>query len=544
MKTFRVLVILMMGAAGWESMQAVAADRTALLIANSEYGSVSLPRARENVIKLSAVLERAGFKVTMIENVEKDFRKTIEAYVSTCPNGGISLFYYAGLGNRFDRKASRTVTGPDGKKTKEYFTEPDAGIWAVKGRQPYTLDSVTKYFRDKSHARLNLLFFDTTHSAKFGQPARPGLASIDLSALPGSMVCYAMPPEQALPGDTESSLAQSLAEHLTKADQPIGEVMQRVEQDVLKRSGKRQQIWCRFALEQDQQARLIPAHQRNISTAETPPANPNPGDEWMNVRGMIFCWCPPGTFRMGLDDETSPQTRDAKPVEVRISRGFWMSKFEVTYGDYVRIRGRGPLGRLAYPYGNAPLTTGYGGARDFGPNMLEKAERKENRMPEGWTYRLPTEAEWEYACRAGGKSLYTFGDTADRLHQFANYADAALYKQDDAFYYANRDHDDGVGRQPAPIGSYEPNAWGIHDMHGNVAEHVAGSYTPELPGGTDPWPRVEKSRSVHRGGAWCSTVDYCRSGFRNVTGGKDSTDYLGFRVVLARKDLTAEKKKK
>ena len=84
------------------------------------------------------------------------------------------------------------------------------------------------------------------------------------------------------------------------------------------------------------------------------------------------------------------------------------------------------------------------------------------------------------------------------------------------------------------MGSYLPNAWGIRDMHGNVAEIVADHLVPgERPGGTDPLVRVEKDGQTQtRGGAWCSTPEYCESSFRNGTSGRDKHNFIGFRIVL------------
>ena len=96
-----------------------AADRTALLIANSDYGEHQLPEAKANVKKLSKALEQAGFSVTVKENVEKDFRRVLEAFLPTCPNGGTSLLYFCGYGSGYDRKLSRTIQKPDGTKAKE-----------------------------------------------------------------------------------------------------------------------------------------------------------------------------------------------------------------------------------------------------------------------------------------------------------------------------------------------------------------------------------------------------------------------------------------
>jgi len=170
--------------------------------------------------------------------------------------------------------------------------------------------------------------------------------------------------------------------------------------------------------------------------------------------------------------------------------------------------------------------------------MIAGVEEKAGRIPSGWEYRLPTEAEWEYACRAGSTSKYSFGDSKSDLDRFANYADASLHRFDDSFYYCDLSGDDGVGKRPAAIGSYEPNAWGIHDMHGNVSELCRDGYESTLPGGTDPKADGRKGTIVHRGGAWCSTPEYCLAGFRHFTVNSHNNghvSHIGLRMVLARK---------
>ena len=526
-----------------------AADKTALLIANSDYGEHPLPEAKANVGKLAKVLEQAGFTVTVKENIEKGshFRKELETYATTCPNGGVSLLYFCGYGSGFDRKMARTIEKPDGTKEKEWYVEPDSGLWGIADNSPYRIEDLIREFRMRSHARLNLLVLDCAYKYPKAKENQQGLMAIDSKTWPGGMVCYAAPPGKTLPAGTPSLLAESLSRHLPAKDRPLGEAMEAVRTEVATKSSGKQEIWARFSLPKDTSTSVTSSRKRNVSTSKLPPSKPKPGDEWINSLGMVFCWCPPGKFRMGIDGPATPQTRDASPVDVIISKGFWISKYEVALGDYSRARYgrtkplRGPIGFIPFNVCNVPLTTiDPSGVFGFAKN-LNAAEAKAGMLPKGWSYRLPTEAEWEYACRAGSSGRYSFGNSPRELAQFANFADAALLRQDSDFHYGDPTVDDGTGKRPAPIGSYEPNAWGIHDMHGNVNELCADGYLNALRGGLDPWePRIKEGDVVIRGGAWSSTSEYCQAGFRNSVGHKDKSGEfanVGLRVILSSMEL-------
>jgi formylglycine-generating enzyme required for sulfatase activity len=242
-----------------------------------------------------------------------------------------------------------------------------------------------------------------------------------------------------------------------------------------------------------------------------------------------LCWCPPGRFLMGSPHNEPGRRADEEQVEVTISRGFWTSKSEVTQGDWKRVIGNFP-DRLPSPeFGEGDNVSVYWinftEAEAYCAELSRRAHRS-GALPAGWEFTLPTEAQWEYACRAGTVSATSFGASMGR-HQ-ANFAGESTDR-------AVRP----VG-SARPVGSYPANPWGIHDMHGNVWEWCRDYYHSRLPGGTDPdlsglkgMPNRDGTYSrVRRGGAWIEPGWACRSACRLRYESHRRSDHIGFRVFV------------
>jgi formylglycine-generating enzyme required for sulfatase activity len=262
---------------------------------------------------------------------------------------------------------------------------------------------------------------------------------------------------------------------------------------------------------------------------------------------MVFI--PPGTFRMGSpEDEVDRYDWEGPQTDVIISRGFWMGKYEVTQGEYEAVMGNNPSHfngvRQAWDpeletyidvdYGtdpNRPVEFNSEFTQWFAANSyceaLTARERAVNRIPAGTAYRLPTYGEWEYACRAGTSTRFSYGDDPDytKLTDYAWYAD----------------NSDG---QTHPVGQKLPNRWGLYDMHGNVWEWcLARSYTPpggivlEPPEGAAPsvgWVGFMRGGGLsgeHFGGY--AQARYCRTACRTFRSTGTFPGLAGFRVVLA-----------
>ena len=218
---------------------------------------------------------------------------------------------------------------------------------------------------------------------------------------------------------------------------------------------------------------------------------------------------------------------NAQPVHpVTISRPFWIGRFEVTQAQYQAVMGSNPSVFKGSSYPNAaqrPVETVTWHNAVAYCTALTASEQAAGRVPAGYVYRLPTEAEWEYCCRAGTTTEFHFGPTLVCAQANFNFS-----------YHSNTVCSIGL---TAVVGSYAPNAWGLHDMHGNVWEWCQDGWdgSANYPSGpvTDPVVASGSFR-VLRGGSWYDGVSFtCRSAIRFGFIPSYSDVSIGFRVVLA-----------
>ncbi len=269
-----------------------------------------------------------------------------------------------------------------------------------------------------------------------------------------------------------------------------------------------------------------------------PSARPGPPDKTItNSIGMKLTLIPAGKFLMGSPD--TEKEREAKEIrhEVTISKPFYMGVYEVTQGQFETVMGKGK------PYQRAIFNARRGGGPDHPEENIqwyqavEFCKKLSDRLEEkraGRTYRLPTEAEWEYACRAGSTTAFNCGDSLSATQ--ANF--------NGNFPYG------GAAKGPylqktAKVGSYKPNAWGLYDMHGNVAEWCADYYDKDSyrtspktdPRGPEKGVLPTGYRNDHyrvvRGGCWLDEGRACRSAYRFRAMPHDPYRLIGFRVVCA-----------
>ncbi|MBR6471608.1 MAG: formylglycine-generating enzyme family protein [Victivallales bacterium] len=256
-------------------------------------------------------------------------------------------------------------------------------------------------------------------------------------------------------------------------------------------------------------AKKPPAQERPIpkpKAAKKPPAASNdltvtlPGKVKLEMKKILA-----GSFLMG-----SPEWEDGRvPWEtqhrVTLTRDYWLGTYEVTQAQWKAVMGNNPS---HFQGDDLPVeSVSWSDAKEFCERLNKNSSIK---RPKGYRFDLPTEAQWEYACRAGTTGAY-----------HGNLDDVAWY-------------DENSGDQTHPVGRQQPNAWGLYDMHGNVWEwcrdwYGEGSYAGDA---TDPTGVLSGSDRVLRGGGWLNYAQRCRSAFRFDFSPGYRFYYLGFRLAL------------
>jgi formylglycine-generating enzyme required for sulfatase activity len=264
----------------------------------------------------------------------------------------------------------------------------------------------------------------------------------------------------------------------------------------------------------------------NFSTATTQPL-PEEGKDFVfsidrssgkQTQSVVMKWIPKGTFQMGSTSQTDPDRfPDETPHSVTFTRGFWMMKTEVTQEIYQAVTGTNPS---QFQDPNNPVEkVSWNDANDFCKSLRNQLVLKQSQNLTGFEFRLPTEAEWEYACRAAsGTAVYVFLNNRqselDRIAWWHEIAQGTTHL----------------------VGQRQPNSWGLYDMIGNVWEWCSDWYGDYPTGSvTNPKGPVSGTERVFRGGGWkyIHSQYALRSAIRDKYAPEGKFSDIGFRVVLS-----------
>jgi formylglycine-generating enzyme required for sulfatase activity len=473
---------------------APAERRVALVIGNAAYQyTTSLKNPVNDAQDMARVLQDLQFEVMLKTNATLEtMRDAVFTFGERLKGGGVGVLYYSGHGMQV--------------KGENYLIPVDANMVReddIKYKTLNARDIVEKMDEAKTH--LNLVFLDACRNNPFPRSVRAvsrGLAS--MNAPTGTLLVLATNPDNVAQDGTgrNGTYTKHLLRYITQPGLEVGMLLRRVRTAVREETGGQQVPWENGSIEGEFYFNGMSGMPPATPLASSPPtSSPSGGTQvavgvypqapaapktQRNSLGMEFVLIPAGTFQMGAND--SDAYNDEQPVHtVRLTQLFYLGKYEVTQGQWQAVMGGNPSEFKGDP--NRPV-------ENVSWDDVQEFIRRLNSREGGVAYRLPTDAEWEYAARAGTTTRWSFGDDASQLGRYAWYGGNA-------------------GGHTHPVGQLPPNPWGLYDMHGNVNEWVQDGKRDYTSGtAVDPAGPSSGSGRVNRGGSWGDGARFCRSPYR------------------------------
>lgn len=537
-------------------------NRVALVIGNSGYKSAPLRNPTNDARDMAAKLKGMGFTVIERNNLTvKQIGGTLREFRSKLTPGSVALVFYAGHGVQI--------------KGENYLPAVDADISSEEDvpTQSLAVRQIMDVLGD-AKTRLNLVFLDACRNNPYARSFRSASDGLNrVNAPSGTLISFATRPGSvASDGTGRNGLyTGALLEQMNNQSQPIEQVLKKVVSKVKAASNSQQEPWMEGSIEGEfcfgecgkqvaqsgvdnelalwqsvkdsrdvnevrayleqfprgffagvARARVASLEKAGpqVAVGKPPQATAPILNQPAFRAGSVFKDCedcpemvviPAGTFMMGskidpfaANPPTAEEHAEEQPQHAVSITSFALGKFEVTQEQWYTF-----MGNLPSNFKGRPLPVeqvSWSDAQEFINRINTKT---------GHNYRLPSEAEWEYAARAGSQTEYSFGDDPNQLSQFSWFVGSSN----------NKSH---------PVGEKIPNSFGLHDMHGNVWEWTQdcwnGNYSG-APADGNAWITGDCSQRIVRGGSWFSNPNLLRAAFRN----RDSPTYrgivIGFRVA-------------
>lgn len=516
--------------------------RIALVIGNAKYKSSPLTNPVNDANDFAKLLLNRKFQVTLLTDASKEeIVGAIRKFSKDINGGGVGLFYYAGHGMQVNGRNYLIPVDADIKTEDEVeFEAVDAGRVLEK--------------MDDANNRLNIVILDACRDNPFARSFRSttkGLARMDAPS--GTLIAYATSPGMAAADgkDGNGVYTGALLSYMQEPGMEISSMFKRVRKTVQDKTGEQQTPWESTSLTGDfyftpidenamavAVVPAVPARTESVVQVASPKPAPMPdpikvqpvdsgsrsgGDSVSRNAGdtrtvslgdgveIEFVWIPAGEFTMGtVSSEGSWMHRPEEGPQhnVNIARGFWIGKYEVTQRQYKHIMDDNPS------YFNK---SGLDAPVDKVSWLDAKKFCKVASLKTAEKIRLPSEAEWEYACRAGTKDQFFSSEDQTAFWEYA-------------WYSSNS------GKKTHSVGEKKPNAWGIYDLHGNIKEWCEDSWHDDYsnaPADGSPWiDEKDASKRVLRGGCWVYDARLCHSAYRSWYDSKMGSNSSGFRIVV------------
>ena len=526
--------------------------KIALVIGNAGYTDApALPQAKNDAQAMAQTLEQLGFQVILALDADKrGMDEAMERFGKRIENGGGAFFYYSGHGLQEDGINYLIPLASGIKKKADIPYQAVSANWALASMEEWNEQGV------------NLMILDACRTPFKGM-TKNGLAPMEAA---GSVVAYATAantPAEIEPGAAYSVYTAQLLKVLqANPCQKITDLLLEVA-DLVVAGGSGQQPYLTLSpgvrrFQFAECAAPTPAPQIVYIEVTPTPApkqptprpsqegntHPTPSQEgnaelpssegsgvgaacWENetpgatcaeeTTGMEFVFVPGGEFWMGCGEQETECRDDEKPRHLVRVNGFWMGKYEVTQAQWETIMKNNPS---YFTGADRPVEqVSWNDAQAFLKKLNASVETHGRASLQ---FRLPSEAEWEYAARAGTQTAYSFGDDPNQLGDYAWYG-----------------YENNAGKQTHPVGQKKPNAFGLYDMHGNVWEwcqdtYGYGDYNETPKDGSAYGSLGDKKAKLLRGGSWNYEPSNVRSATRNRNVPDNQNHIIGIRVVRVR----------